>query len=52
MSPCHPQDSVPVKGDQPEAFNHCTAPKEHDMEPGLNFFKSGPEAMKAMAGLD
>jgi len=52
MSPRHPQDSLPLKGDQQEAFNHCIAPKEHPMEPRLNFFKSGPEAMKAMAGLD
>jgi hypothetical protein len=52
MNPRHLQDFLPRKRDQTEAFNPCTSPKEHTMEPRLNFFKSGPEAMKAMAGLD
>ena len=52
MSPRDRQDSLPLQGDQQEAFKHCTAPKEHPMEPRLNFFKSGPEAMKAMVGFD
>ena len=52
MSPRHSQEARPVNGDQQEAFNHCPPRKEHTMEPRLNFFKSGPEAMKAIAGLD
>jgi AhpD family alkylhydroperoxidase len=52
MSPRHSQDALPLKGDQQEAFNHRTPLKEHFMETRLNFFKSGPDAMKAMSGLD
>ena len=43
---------MPLNGDQQEAFNYCPPLKEHTREPSLNFFKSGPEAMKAMASLD
>ena len=52
MSPRHSQDALPLNGDQQETFNHCPPLKEQTMEPRLNFFKSGPEAMKAIAGLD
>jgi len=52
MSPIHSQETLPLNGNQQEAFNHCPPFKEHTMEPRLNFFKSSPEAMKAMAGLD
>jgi alkylhydroperoxidase family enzyme len=52
MSPRRSQAALPLNGDQPETFNHRPPLKEHSMEPRLNFFKSGPEAMKAMAGLD
>lgn len=43
MNACHSQDPLPLSGDQRKAFNHCTT---------LNFFRAGPDAMKAMAGLD
>jgi AhpD family alkylhydroperoxidase len=52
MSLRHSQHSVPMKRHQREAFNPCTPPKEKPMEARLNFFKCGPEAMKAMAPLD
>jgi AhpD family alkylhydroperoxidase len=52
MSPRHSQEFLPLNGDQQEAPKHRPPLKEHTMEPRLNFFKSGPEAMKAMAGLD
>jgi AhpD family alkylhydroperoxidase len=52
MNPLHLQDALPLNGDQQEPFNHRPPVKEHFMETRLNFFKSGPDAMKAMSGLD
>ena len=51
MSPRHRQDSLPLQGDQQEAFDHWTVAPD-PMEPLLNDFKFRPEAMKALAGLD
>ena len=36
-----------MKPDQPEAFNKCLSRKEHRLEPSLNIFKPGPDAMDA-----
>jgi AhpD family alkylhydroperoxidase len=52
MSPRHSQDVLSLNGNQQETFDHRTPLKEHFMETRLNFFKSGPDAMKAMSGLD
>jgi hypothetical protein len=51
LSPRPSQEALHLNLDHPEASNNCPPPKAHTMDSLLNFFKSGPEAMKGMAGL-
>jgi hypothetical protein len=41
-----------LANERQDTFRNWTPLKEYTMEPRLNFYKSGPDAMKAMAGLE